>query len=158
MAKRDDRIITSVYLTKEMCSQIDKMAAKEHISRNEQIRRYIEKGLAVEGYTQDIDLIAGIIRQELLAVYHIEDIKAVVEQQANRIAKMHMKSGKIDAAGFFLLIKVLMSVAYEGTEEQFDQMLNEAVALGVDYMQKKDFQVNSFLQDSGNLRRVADKL
>lgn len=158
MAKREDRIITSVYLTKEMCGQIDKIADREHISRNEQIRRYIEKGLAVEGYGQDIDLIAGIIRQELQAIYHIEDIKAVVEQQTNRIAKMHMKSGKIGAAAFFLLIKVLMNVAHEGTEEQFDQMLNEAVSLGVDYMQKKDFQINSFLQDSDNLRRIADKL
>lgn len=130
MAKRDDRIITSVYLTKEMCSQIDRMADRGHISRNEQIRRYIEKGLAVEGYSQDIDLIAGIIRQEVQAVYHIEDIKAVVEQQANRITKMHMKSGKVDAAAFFLLVKVLMNVAHEGTEEQFDQMLSEAVALG----------------------------
>lgn len=127
MVKRDDRIITSVYLTKEMCSQIDRMADREHISRNEQIRRYIEKGLAVEGYSQDIDLIAGIIRQEVQAVYHIEDIRAVVEQQANRIAKMHMKSGKVDAAAFFLLVKVLMNVAHEGTEEQFDQMLSEAV-------------------------------
>lgn len=158
MAKREDRIITSVYLTKDMCRQIDKIADREHISRNEQIRRYIEKGLAVEGYSQDIDLIAGIVRQELQAIYHIEDIKAVVEQQTNRIAKMHMKSGKIGAAAFFLLIKVLMNVAHEGTEEQFDQMLNEAVSLGVDYMQKKDFQINSFLQDSGNLRRIADKL
>ena len=34
MVKRDDRIITSVYLTKEMCSQVDKMADREHISRN----------------------------------------------------------------------------------------------------------------------------
>lgn len=158
MAKREDRIITSVYLTKEMCGQIDKIADREHISRNEQIRRYIEKGLAVDGYSQDIDLIAGIIRQELQAIYHIEDIKAVVEQQTNRIAKMHMKSGKIGAAAFFLLIKVLMNVAHEGTEEQFDQMLNEAVSLGVDYMQKKDFQTNGFLQDSDNLRRIADKL
>ncbi len=158
MAKRDDRIITSVYLTKEMCGQIDKMANREHISRNEQIRRYIEKGLAVEGYSQDIDLIAGIIRQELQAVYHIEDIKAVVEQQVSRIAKMHMKSGKISAAGFFLLVKVLMNMAHEGTEDQFDQMLSEAVALGVDYMQKKDFRINSFLQDSDNLRRIVGRL
>ena len=111
-----------------------------------------------DGYSQDIDMIAGIIRQEMQEVYHIEDIKAVVEQQTNRIAKMHMKSGKMDAAAFFLLVKVLMNVAPEGTEEQFDQMLSEAVALGVDYMQKKDFQINSFLADSGNLRRIADKL
>lgn len=158
MAKRDDRIITSVYLTKKMCNQIDKMADREHISRNEQIRRYIEKGLAVEGYSQDIDLIAGIIRQEIQAVYHIEDIKAVAEQQANRIAKMHMKSGKVNAAAFFLLVKVLMNMAYEGTEEQFGQMMSDAIALGVDYMQKKDFQINSFLQDTDQLCRLANKL
>lgn len=158
MSKSNDRIITSVYLTKEMCGQIDKMADREHVSRNEQIRRYIEKGLNIEGYTQNIDLIASIIRQELMAVYHIEDIKAVVEQQANRIAKMQMKSGKIDAAAFFLMIKVLMNVAHEGTEDQFDQMLNEAITLGVDYMQKKDFQINSFLQDTDNLRSLAEKL
>lgn len=158
MAKRDDRIITSVYLTKEMCEQVDQAAVRGHISRNEQIRRYIERGLDVEGYSQNIDFIAGILRQELLAVYHIEDIKTIVEQQTNRIAKMHMKSGKIDAAAFFLLIKVLMNLAQEGTTDQFDQMLGEAVALGVDYIQKKDFQVNSFLHDTDNLRAVAGRL
>lgn len=122
------------------------------------VRQYVEKGLSIDGYSQDIDFIARIVRQELMAVYHLEDIKAVVEQQTNRIAKMHMKSGKIDAAAFFLLIKVLMNIAHEGSEDQFDQMLNEAVTLGVDYMQKKDFQINSFLQDTDNLRRLADKL
>ena len=158
MATKNDRIITSIYLAKEMCGQIDKMADRAHISRNEQIRRFIEKGLTVDGYTQDIDFIAGIIRQELTAVYHIEDIKAVMEQQTNRLAKMLMKSGKVDAATFFLLIKVLINVAHDGTEDEFDQMLNEAVTLGVDYMQRKDFQINSFLQDTDNLRRLADKL
>ncbi|MDE7324990.1 MAG: ribbon-helix-helix domain-containing protein [Lachnospiraceae bacterium] len=158
MAKRDDRIITSVYLTREMCEQVDRMATRGHISRNEQIRRYIEKGLDVESYRQDIDFIAGIIRQELQAIYRIEDIKAVVEQQTNRIAKMHMKSGKVDAAAFFLLVKVLMNMAQEGTADQFDQMLSNAIALGVDYMQKKDFQVNSFLYDTDNLREIAGKL
>lgn len=158
MAKKSDRIITSVYLTKEMCGEIDKLAARENVSRNEQIRRFIEKGLDIEGYTQNVDFISSIIRQEFTAVYHIEDIKAVAEQQTNRLAKMLMKSGKIDAAGFFLLIKVLMNLAHDGTEDQFDQMLNEAVTLGVDYMQKKDFQINSFLQDTDNLRGLAEKL
>lgn len=158
MPTKTDRIITSVYLTKEMCGQIDKLADREHISRNEQIRRFIEKGLTVDGYTKDIDFIAGIIRQEFTSVYHIEDIKAVMEQQTSRLAKMLMKSGKLDGAAFFLLIKVLMNMAHDGTEDEFDQMLNEAVTLGVDYMQKKDFQINSFLQDTDNLRFLADKL
>lgn len=158
MATKSDRMITSVYLTKDMCGEIDKKADREHISRNEQIRRYIEKGLSVDGYTQDVDFIATIIRQELMAIYHIEDIKNVMEQQTNRLAKMLMKMGKMSSAEFYLMLKVLMNVAHDGTEDQFDQMLNEAITLGVDYMQKKDFQINSFLQDTDNLRGLAKKL
>lgn len=37
MAKRHDRIITSVYLTKEMCGQIDRMADREKGGKNEVI-------------------------------------------------------------------------------------------------------------------------
>jgi len=148
----------SINFSPETLKTLDTLAAKNDTTTSELVRQFVEKGLSVEGYRQDIDFIASIIRQELMAIYHIEDIKAVVEQQTNRIAKMHMKSGKVDAAAFFLLIKVLMNVAHEGTEDQFDQMLNEAITLGVDYMQKKDFQINSFLQDTDNLRCLADKL
>lgn len=148
----------SINFSPETLKTLDTLAAKNDTTTSELVRQFVDKGLSVEGYRQDIDFIASIIRQEIMAIYHIEDIKAVVEQQTNRIAKMHMKSGKVDAAAFFLLIKVLMNVANEGTEDQFDQMLNEAITLGVDYMQKKDFQINSFLQDTDNLRRLADKL
>lgn len=157
MAK-NDTVQMTVKVTAERADELKKLAVVKHITTAELIRRFIDKGLNVDGYKEDVDFIATILRQELMAVYHIEDIKAVVEQQTNRIAKMHMKSGKIDAAGFFLMIKVLMNIAHEGTEDQFDQMLNEAVTLGVDYMQKQDFQINSFLQDTDNLRSLADKL
>ena len=91
----------------------------------------------MEGFAQNVDFIAGIVRQEFTSVYHIEDIKAVVEQQTDRLAKMLMKSGKISAGGFFLLLRVLSLLANAGTEDDFDQMLGEAVSMGVDYMQKK---------------------
>ena len=148
----------SINFAPDTLKTLDTLAVKNHTTTSELVRGFVEKGLSVDGYKEDIDLISSNIRQEFTAVYHIEDIKAVVEQQTNRIAKMHMKSGKIDAAAFFLLVKVLMNVAHEGTEDQFDQMLNEAVTLGVNYMQKKDFQINSFLQDTDNLRSLADKL
>ena len=61
-----------------------------------------------------------------------------MEQQTNRFAKMHMKSGKIDVAVFFLLSKVLMNLAKEGTNDPFDQMLGEVVAvMGEGYFIRK---------------------
>ena len=142
----------------EMLKALDTLAVKNHTTTSELVRQFVEKGLSMEGYTEQVDLIARIIRQELLAIYHVEDIKAIVEQQTNRIAKILMKSGKIDSASFFLLIKVLINMANEGTEEEFDQMLNEAIHLGVDYMQKKDFQINDFLYDTDELRKQARNL
>ncbi|MEG1461065.1 MAG: hypothetical protein RSC51_06750 [Oscillospiraceae bacterium] len=148
----------SINFAPDTLKTLDTLAAKNHTTTSELVRQFVEKGLSVDGYTQDVDFIAGILRQELMAVYHIEDIKNVMEQQTNRLAKMLMKMGKMSSAEFYLMIKVLMNVAHDGTEDQFDQMLNEAITLGVDYMQKKDFQINSFLQDTDNLRRLAEKL
>lgn len=101
------------------------------------MRGYVEKGLSIEGSREDIDFIARIIRQEITAVYHVDEIKAIADHDTDRLAKMLMKIGKINGAIFFLLIKVLMNLANEGSEDDFDQMLSEAVKLGVDYMQKR---------------------
>ena len=144
----------SINFTTETLETLDKLAAKNHTTTSELVRGYVEKGLSIEGSREDIDFIARIIRQEITAVYHVDEIKAIADHDTDRLAKMLMKIGKI----FFLLIKVLMNLANEGSEDDFDQMLSEAVKLGVDYMQKKDFQINSFLQDTSNLRELAEKL
>ena len=44
-------------------------------------------------------------------MYHVDEIKAIVDHDADRLAKMLMKVGKINGAMFFLLIKVLMNLA-----------------------------------------------
>ena len=137
---------------------MDKLAAKNHTTTSDLVRGYVEKGLSIEGSREDIDFIAHIIRQEITAVYHVDEIKEIADHDTDRLAKMLMKIGKINGAVFFLLIKVLMNLVSEGSEDSFDQILSEAVKLGVEYMQKKDFQINSFLQYTANLRELADKL
>ena len=141
-----------------MLAALDRLAAKQHTTTSALVREYVEKGLCVEGSKEDIDFIAQIVRQEITAVYHADEIKAFVDRDADRLAKMLMKVGKMGGAVFFLLIKVLMNLTAEGSEEDFDRMLSEAVRLGVDYMQKKDFQINSFLEDTENLRKQADRI
>ena len=141
-----------------MLQTLDKLAAKSNTTTSELVRRYVEQGLAVDGNKENVDFIASIIRQELTSVYQLNDIKKLTDHNTDRLAKMLMKIGKINAAAFFLLVKVLQNLANDGSADAFDQMLNEAVTLGVDYMQKKDFQINSFLQDTDNLRKLAEKL
>lgn len=148
----------SINFPKETLEALDKLAAKKHTTTSELVREYVDRELSIEGSREDIDFIARLIRQEITAVYHVDEIKAIVDHDADRLAKMLMKIGKINGAMFFLLIKVLMNLVGEGREDEFDRMLSESVKLGVDYMQKKDFQINSFLHDTDNLREQADRL
>ena len=94
----------------------------------------------------------------MTVVYNAGEIASIVNHGIDRLAKMLMKIGKINGAVFFLLIKVLMNFVNEGSEDRFDEMVADAVRLGVDYMQKKDFQINSFLQDTANLLDLAEKI
>lgn len=160
MAKQDDRMIISIYLTKQMCSEIDKKADRENISRNEQIRRYLEKGLAVEGYSQDVDFIATIIRQEFMAIYHVEDIQKyvelAVEKQTSRMEKMLTKVGKISAGGFFLLVKTLLQHTNEDAEDDFALLVEQAGKMGIEFMQQKNSTVNDILSDGKYVCRTAE--
>jgi hypothetical protein len=148
----------SINFPADTLKTLDKLAAKNHTTTSELVRQYVDKGLEIDGHRENIDFIAQIIRQELTAIYNIDDIKNVTDRNTDRLAKMLMKIGKINGAMFFLLVKVLVNLANDGSDDRFDQMLTEAVALGVDYMQKKDFQINSFLQDTDHLRELSKNL
>lgn len=165
MPTKNDRIITSIYLTKEMCKEIDKRADREQISRTEQIRRYIEKGLSVDGYRQDIDFVAGILRQEVMAIYHPEDIAKLVyqtvaeltEKQASRIEKMQMKLGKISAASYFLLARVLMEFYRNDNPADFAALVEKTGSMGVEFMKQKNSTVNEILKDGEYVCRMAEE-
>ena len=144
----------SVNFPSETLKTLDKLAAREHTTTSELIRNFVEEGLKVNGYEEQVDFIARIIRQEITAVYHVEDIKAISDHSTDRLAKMLMKTGKINAA----MLKVLIHLADRRSLEEMEHMVSEAVVLGVDYMQKKDFQINSFLYDTDYLMHLAEKL
>lgn len=148
----------SFVLDVQTLDTLEKLALKQGINTSQLVRELIDKGLSVEGHKQDIDLITDIIRQELTAIYNPDDIKNIVDTGINRLAKMLMKSGKLSSAEFFLMMKVFMFMWNEDQEKDFDQMLSESIALGVGYMQKKDFQINEFLGDIDSLKSLAKLL
>lgn len=148
----------SITFYKKDLDALEKLAAKRNSNVSELTREFVRKGLSLESCKEDVDMIAAILRQEITDVFQINDIKEIVDHDTDRLAKMLMKIGKLNGAMFFLLIKVLMVMLNDGSRDDFEQMLLESVKLGVDYMQKKDFQINSFLQDTGSLMEKAEKL
>ncbi len=155
---QEKSIKRSINFTPEMLRTLDTLAIKNNTTTSDIIRGYIEKGLAIDGYTQDIDFITGIIRQELMAIYNIEDIKAVVEHQNNRLAKMIMKVGKMCASSFFLLIHTVTCMWSNVARDDIANLLERSTKHGVDYMQRKDYKINDFLYDIDGLMDTAENI
>lgn len=148
----------SIYLPKDTLEKLEKIAINKGLKTSEVIRMFIDKGLNIESSREDIDFITDIIRQELTSIYRLEDIKEILDKQTNRLAKMMMKIGKMSTGQLFLLINMFLEIVDSADENKFDEILEKSMRNGVNYMQKKDFQVNDFLQDVDNLKSIAKNL
>ena len=148
----------SIYLPKETLEKLEKIAINKGVKTSEVIRMFIDKGLNIESSREDIDFITDIIRQELTSIYRLEDIKEILDKQTNRLAKMMMKIGKMSTGQLFLLINMFLRMIDEAEEDRFDDLLEMSIRNGINYMQKKDFQINDFLQDTENLKNISKDL
>ena len=91
----------SINFSPETLKALDTLAAKNSTTTSELVRQFVEKGLSIEGYSQDIDFIARIVRQELMAVYHLEVALAqfVRRQAVSRAMWSTNRSSRYAASG-----------------------------------------------------------
>lgn len=139
----------SVTFSVDTLAQLDKLAIRQKTTTSELVRGYVEKGLSVDGYKDDADLIATIVRQE---------IKGQLDTQTDRLAKMLMKVGKISAGLYYLVMKLLLKQHGATHSQSLRELATETRKMGVKYMQMRDFQINDYLEDEDMLMADADKL
>ena len=142
MNKKLDRVITSIYLTKEMCEELDKKAARDKVSRNELIRRFIEKGLAVDGHAEGIDFIRRHIREEL---------SNIINPKIERIVKLVVKSGVVSAAGYFLNAEMLAEFIPPSRQRELQDVLLESKKKGVVYFRLTDQELEEFAANENKI-------
>ena len=53
---------------------------------------------------------------------------------------------------------MFLKIIDESDENKFDEILEKSMRNGVNYMQKKDFAINDFLQDIDNLKNISRRL
>ena len=139
----------SVTFGVDTLEQLDKLALRKKTSTSELVRSYVEKGLAIDGHKDDVDLIATIVRQE---------IKAQLDTQIDRLAKMLMKIGKISAGLYYLVLKLLLKQYGSTKSQSLKELATETRKMGVKYMQMRDYQINDYLEDDDMILSDADKL
>jgi len=145
----NEKVIFSIYVTKKVCADLDRLADREHISRTELIRKFIDKGLSVESYQENIDFLSGIIRQE---------VKAETGKQANRLAAMLFKVGAIASSNYFLAARTLSDMISPSMQEDFKDIHSNARKLGIDYMKRSGVDVVEFLGGDDEVERAVAKV
>ncbi len=153
MAKRKsnpEELKRSIRFKAKSIEDMKKLAVVRGISVSDIVREFVEKGLAVDGHKSDIDFITAIIHTEL---------KEVLEPQINRIVKMLMKIGKVSAGTMYANLSLIQLISDED-QEAFYEMINRSLRLGVEYMKKKDVEIDQYLSQAEEVgkdsRRVND--
>jgi len=139
----------SVTFGVDTLEQLDKLALRKKTSTSELVRVYVEKGLAIDGHKDDVDFIATIVRQE---------IKAQLDTQIDRLAKMLMKTGKISAGLYYLVLKLLLKQYGSTKSQSLKELATETRKMGVKYMQMRDYQINDYLEDDDMILSDTEKL
>lgn len=135
--KVDDDHKQSIRFEVKDMTELQKIAALRVTSVSEVVRDYVKKGLSIDSYKEDTDFIREIVREEL---------KDVLEPQINRIVKMLMKIGKVSAGTMYSNLS-LIQLINDQDEQEYYEMVSRSLRLGVDYMKKKDIDVDTYLNN-----------
>lgn len=140
---------TNLRLPPDLKDRLNSEAKKKNISFSELCRQYLDKGLSVDGYKNDMDMISDITEQAL---------KNVLTPNIERIVKLIIKLGKITGAGYYLqLANILNAKDRTGIETTMD-IVHNTNRLAIEYMHQKDSNVDTFLLNNKELANNALKI
>jgi len=128
---------------------LQKLAAKRNQNMSAVVRKFIDKGMEIQGYKNDLDFITGIIRQE---------IKAEVGAQVHRLASMMFKIGAISSSNYFLAVRMLADVINPSMQEDFKDINSKARQLGEEFMSMKYSEYKSFWENDESIEEAAGKI
>lgn len=143
----DNRLICRV--PPELKAQVISQSRREGISVSDLLRRYIDKGLCIDGYKTQLDMITEITEQS---------VKNAFAPQVERIIKMLMKIGKIDGATYFFQLCNLITAKDNRSVQSMNELVSECNTLAIRYMSQKDYAVDKFLTKNPELIMKAIRL
>jgi len=128
---------------------IQKLAAKGHENMSVVVREFIDKGLNVQGYKDDIDFITRIIRQE---------VRAEIGAQSNRLRQIMFKIGAISSSNYFLAVRMLADVINPSMREDFKDINTNARKLGEEFMEMKYSEFRSVMESEESVEELASQI
>ncbi len=138
----------SIRFKAKSIEEMEKLASIRGTTVSDIVREYVEKGLAINAYQQETDLITEIIRQE---------IREALEPQINRIIKILMKIGKASAGSMYVNFNLLQQIAQDQGATILPS-IERSLRQGVEYMKKKDVEVDAYFGSAMEVLKDSEKV
>lgn len=123
----------SVKVTEEKEKQLKKYANKYHNGNVAMaIREFIDKGLSINSYKEDISLLREMINEEL---------ENTMNPYMNRLIAISSKGAIMSASSHFTLAEVLASLVEPKYRQTLEKTLTESKKKGYVYITGKDYKV-----------------
>ena len=119
-----------------------KYASKSGRPLAEIVRGFIDKGMNIEGYKEEIDFVRRSIREE---------IYTILKPQTERLIKLFLKGGIAGAAGYFLNAVALSEFVAPERQREFEEILTRSKKLGVQYFKMPSEEALNLLDNDNNI-------
>ena len=140
-----EKVVTSIYLTKGTLAAIEKTADRAGITRTEQIRRFIEKGLAIDSYEENLEIINGVIQQEL---------SLQIKKLGNRLAGLINRLTIISAAGYYANIAIISDLIDRDRYSSFEKIEAAARKKALAYANQKNADAIAAFMDDAEMKKA----
>ena len=138
----------SVVFATEALEQLEKLAGKKNIFTSDLIREFIDKGIAVNSYEDNIDLITTIIHQE---------IETSIKGLGNRLAGMINRITIISAAAYYANIAIVSDLIDKDRYSSFEKIEKLARKRALMYANMKSGEaLAAFMNDEEVDKAIAE--
>jgi len=127
----------SFAISEKMKSELDVIAAKQHITTSELIRGYIDKGMNVDKTASDIDFIRKQIREEL---------EIMIKPQVNRLAKLLMRIGMMTVSFCYFTSKIVHLFVPLQERTSYEELLAKCKHEAAVYLNTRDSAIDAAFQ------------
>ena len=132
------------HLSGKLDEQLLKYCAKKNKSTSDAVRGFVEKGLAIESYTEEQDMLRKMIREELMSVQ---------EKQIERLIKLELKSAMASGTALFLLLKFIGDEYSE--EASLENILANAKHMAHVHLQQREQSTGEYIKSAKEMVKMS---
>ncbi len=140
MSNKSKRKMVSFKLEDDTYEALMKLVAKTNLSQSELLRKFVKKGLAVESYDENQQMLFDTVQNAL---------KSLLNPAIDRIVSLNVRGEILNAQTYFLLLNFFDTLGKATglvTTEEVLEKTRQARTKGVRYMGLKDGDLARFLE------------